>query len=296
MSKNTKSPCGGNDLDVITEKFAGVAMTKCALFRLEKNLKNSHLIPTSAYAHLRCDTNFGVQQSVKLNLLNKTAVQTDVQVKQYLLCGDCEDLFSKHGERIIGTLWATQSGFPLFEMLSNKAPRIKAGPMWVYNSSAVDSATLKALRYFAFSVFWRTHVWDWMHEKDPYGKALGDKYAEKIRLFLLSGTEFEDYALMIEVNSDENSRAMFSFPAVNRVDGAWYHSFVILGIRFILVVGRARGEKAKSMFDAVGENNCFLINDFGKTKVYTDVNISAGSGVDVRGKLRKLDLGAITRK
>ncbi len=271
-------------------------MTKCALCRLEKKLKDSHLIPTSAYAHLRCDTNFGVQQSVKLNLLNKTAVQTDIQVKQHLLCTDCEDLFSKHGERVIGTLWATQSGFPLFEMLSSKPPRIKAGPMSVYNSSAIDGSALKALRYFAFSVFWRAHVWDWMHEKDPYGKALGDKYSEKIRLFLLSEIEFEDYALMIEVNSDEHSRTMFSFPAVNRVDGVWYHSFVILGIRFILVVGRARGEKAKNLFDAVGENNCFLINDFGKTKAYADVNISAGNGVDVRGKLRKLDLGAITRK
>lgn len=270
-------------------------MKKCALCKLDKKLRDSHLIPTSAYAHLRCNTSQGVQQSVKLNLLNKTAIQTDVQVKQHLLCGDCEILFSERGERILGNLWATQKGFPLFERLSCQEPTIKAGAISLYKSSAIDESTLKALRYFAFSIFWRAHVWDWGHEKDPYGKALGDRYSEIIRKFLLFGSEFEDYVLMIEVNSDESSRAMFSFPSSHRLDGAWYHSFVILGIRFILVVGRTLGGKAKRVFDAIGENTCFTINNFRSTKVFADLNISAGSGVDVRGKLRKLDLGSLTR-
>lgn len=269
-------------------------MAICRLCKLEKELIKSHLIPAAAYFHLRWDTDSGVQQSVAVNQYTNSIAQTDKQVKQPLLCGACEDLFSKKGERIVGQLWATQSGFPIFEMLSSKQPVAKHHMVEAYSPDSLDKGHIDALMYFALSVFWRASVWDWQREKNPYGNGLGARYEQEFANFLLSGSEVNNVYLYIELNSDVSTRRMFSFPTCNRVEGSWYHSFVVLGFRFVMVVG-AGNSKMKRMCQLLGFNPVIGISDYSATAVFEGLSDFARNAPR-RGKFGQLDLASLAAK
>ncbi|MCH7301168.1 hypothetical protein MBA34_19300 [Pseudomonas capeferrum] len=269
-------------------------MAICRLCKQEKKLINSHFIPAAAYSHLRWDTNLGLQQSVIINQYTNSIAQTDKQVKQPLLCGACEDLFSKKGERIVGQLWATQSGFPLFEILRSKEPAATHPLFEGYSPDSIDKGHLDALVYFAVSIFWRASVWDWQRDKNPYGNGLGARYELEFANFLLSGSKLNNFCLYIELNSDEKTRRMFSFPSCVRREGSWYHSFVILGFRFVMVVG-AGESKMKRVCDMFGFNPVVGISDYSSTAVFKGLSEFARIAPR-RGKFGRLDLATLAAK
>ncbi len=270
-------------------------MTRCALCGFDRVLIKSHLIPAAAYAHLRRNTNFGMQQSVKINKYEKTAVQTDNQVQQPLLCKDCEDLFSKHGERIVGQLWSTQGGFPLFDMLSLKTPRVKTPKITTFDIDAIDKVFVDGLFYFAISIFWRAEVWSWHRAENPYGNGLGSRYELEFKEFLKFNSGLSNLYLCVEVNSDKDSRGLFSFPSCERLEGSWYHSFVILGMRFVMVVGGGKS-KIRDVCEAIGSNMFFSLSDFSESFAFKDMISSARGGVTRRGKFSSLDLDSLVGK
>lgn len=272
-------------------------MPICALCKLEKNLINSHLIPAAAYFHLRNDTNYGMQQSVRVNKYERSAIQTDKQVQQPLLCKDCEDLFSKQGERLLGMLWSTEGKFPLHDMLRRSSPLVSRPKMKMYDDTAVDKVFLDGLLYFAISIFWRAEVWDWQWDKDPYGNGLGPRYEQEFREFLTSKSSLKNVFLSIDLNSNELTRGVFSFPTCDRIEGSWYHSFYILGIRFVMVVGGGKS-RIRKLCEDVGSDIIFMISDFAETASFSEVLNSArsDSGILRRGKLSKLDLINLVKK
>ncbi|RMT95142.1 hypothetical protein ALP39_200437 [Pseudomonas marginalis pv. marginalis] len=272
-------------------------LSYCALCQLEKALIDSHLIPAAAYFHLRNNTNFGIQQSVRINKYDGSAVQTDKQIQQPLLCKDCEDLFSKRGERLLGLLWSAGGKFPLYDILKDSLPLVSQPKIKMYDSTVVNEELLNGLLYFAISIFWRAEVWDWQWDKDPYGNGLGPRYEQEFREFLTSKSSLKNVFLSIDLNSNELTRGVFSFPSCDRVEGSWYHSFYILGIRFIMVVGGGKS-RIRKLCEDVGSDIIFTISDFAETASFSEVLNSArsDSGILRRGKLSKLDLINLVKK
>lgn len=252
----------------------------CKLCREQRGLIDSHLLPKSAYKQLRGRI-AGRQSPVILNPLTGTAFSSDAQVTQFLLCKECEDLFSKKGERQLGKLWSTERGFALRDSLHKLKPIASKRHVTAYNANEI--ADLDSLFYFAISVFWRAEVWGW--EGRSNGGALGAKYSEMFRSFLLQKGEITDAYLIVSVNSNSRYDYVMSFPTARKEYGGVLHMFLVPGLRFELLIGKAIHRTLAEVFKMQGR---VLINmfEFEKTPMFAQWSIFANCGADIKGKLK----------
>ena len=252
----------------------------CELCRVESELIDSHLLPKSAYKQIRGGV-VGQQSPVILNQSEGTAFSSDAQVTQFLLCKECEDLFSKNGERQLGKLWSTKKGFALRDSLHKLKPIASKGHMTAYNANEIEY--LDNLFYFAVSVFWRAHVWNW-GGRHSYGVALGEKYSEMFRSFLLKEGDITDTYLMVSVNSNSRYDSIMSLPTARKEYGGILHTFHVPGLRFELLIGQSIQRALAELFKIQGR---ILISmfEFEKTPLFAQLSIFANYEANIKGKL-----------
>lgn len=134
-------------------------MPICALCKSEVDkLINSHLIPKAAYRPLRVNKNSSGSSPFTIHPKKRTFIQTDRQVAHDLLCTSCEQLFSRNGEKIMGTLWATQKNFQLLERLNDAEVLLDNPPKSFYSPLFLTETERNGLIYFCISILWRANV------------------------------------------------------------------------------------------------------------------------------------------
>jgi hypothetical protein len=97
-------------------------------------------------------------------LTPKGALQTSKQIKTRLLCSECEQRFSKHGETwVLARCLQADGSFPLAALLASRLPDVSlpTSPTRVYYAAAIPEINIMALTYFAASIFWRGAVHPW---------------------------------------------------------------------------------------------------------------------------------------
>ncbi|WP_223504286.1 hypothetical protein [Pseudomonas sp. GL-RE-29] len=260
----------------------------CALCKQEKDkLIDSHFLPSAAYYQIRGVDELANEGPIHINIGKNSAFYTDRQIKKPLLCGDCEDLFSKNGERKMGELWATKFGFPLLELLRSRPVTTTDSGLNFYDGRTLDQHVVNAILYFAASIFWRAQVWDWGRDKDAYSRALGTKYELGFREFLLGKRKLENVLLLVDVNSHLKTSSMMSFPTCGRMRGDRVHSFSLLGIKFSMFVGRAISQRTKSPFEFYRTQVLFVASDHDKHPSHMKLAAQIQSNVVAKGKLAR---------
>jgi hypothetical protein len=135
------------------------AQGTCQLCLQERELRSSHLIPKSTYRLLR---NEGFSNPNPFIHGVEHSVQTSKQAQQYLLCSDCEQLFSKRGEAwVMSHCWRSVGDFPIQQILFRSTPIIANDELKIYAGSAIPELDMDKLVYFGASVFWRAAVCEW---------------------------------------------------------------------------------------------------------------------------------------
>ncbi len=71
---------------------------KCALCEQYKILQDSHFVPKAIYRRLSKGVAKDLPAAIKVDPVAGTSILSGRQLKQHLLCKDCENLFSLHGE------------------------------------------------------------------------------------------------------------------------------------------------------------------------------------------------------
>ncbi|ALD99820.1 hypothetical protein [Pseudomonas syringae] len=167
----------------------------------------------------------------------------------------------------MGRLWATAKGFPLLELLDTDALMSSGEYFNTYDARKLDSAIVESLFYFAVSIFWRANVWDWGWEQDGYRRALGP-YEKDFRDFLLTGKKLESALLVLSVNSDKETAAVMSFPTCSRSGEDKLHTFVLLGIRFMMYVGGKISSETRLPFELMETQIIIVSSDFSKSPAF----------------------------
>lgn len=164
-------------------------------------------------------------------------VSVSTQVKDYLLCWDCEQAFSKREDYVIPLL-KHGDDFPLLAMLKASTPigQLRDGSL-VFSGSVAGVDTDK-LAYFAFSMFWRAsvHVWRTLKGQVTTQSHFMRNFEEPIRRYLHGESAFPAGMVMrVSVCTDVVSQGMF-FSPVGWVDGpnAGYE-MTTFGVRYTMV-------------------------------------------------------------
>lgn len=209
----------------------------CKLCLELKNLRDSHLLPKSLY-RIVCT---GERNTNPVIMTPEAALQTSKQVRDYLLCDDCELRFNRGGEKyVLDNCFRGEGKFRLRKTLEAHEPKFKIDAGFVYDVSAIQGVDASKILYFAASIFWRASVHRWrtgMRTLDSV--SLGDKYEEQFRQYLMGEEEFPCRATVwTAISRSVNPDNVAFVPTKGRQEGYFCHRFSIPGIVFFMYVGK----------------------------------------------------------
>ena len=212
-----------------------MAMGACKLCLQHRQLQESHLLPRALYRLARGSGVRGNQDPVAFTI--KGSRSSSHQLKDYVLCRDCEQLFSKKGEGYVMRLVTKRNGqFPLLEKLGTVPTQMKRGDWSAYSATDAPEIDRAAIAYFALSVFWRASVHSWRDvEGDLVKIDLGARYNDELRRYLLGKAELPKNAwLLVSACSDSLSQQIFFMPSENAVVNDRTVGFAARGMVFML--------------------------------------------------------------
>lgn len=209
----------------------------CRLCKKEATLCDSHLLPAAAYRVLRAPS---LANPNPVHVGRAKAFTSSQQVKDYLLCDDCEQRFDKNGEKwVLSHCSQSEHSFPLRETLLATQPVHRDPNLTLYEAAGIPGIDTEKLIYFALSVYWRAavHTWRDVGGETPIAITLGP-FEEPLRLFLLTEAPFPlGMALLARVSGLTTLIGMLTSPETRKQNGYHAHHFFIPGIEFILLVG-----------------------------------------------------------
>lgn len=232
---------------------------KCKLcLRDGMDLQQSHFVPAAIYRILRSEN----AKNPNPLLLTKTAVyQTSRQMKAWLLCRDCEQLFSRKGENwVLRRCLQADRSFPLASILAARQPDISSpgNPTKVYYASQIAEIDITALSYFAASMFWRGSIHPW-NSDGSFPVKLGP-FQESFRRYLIGLEEFpQPCALWIMVREGNRIDRLTYAPFGQRKGSFHVYKFPIPGLGFSLTVSKKLPALYREMCFVHGNNNPILV-------------------------------------
>src|SRR5882762_3476420 len=152
----------------------------CRLCLRERWLRLSHFL--SAFLYRKC-LQLGAPNPHPVMMTSRRAVPTSMQVKDFLLCTDCEERFSKYERWAAGQVYDGRD-FPLLLRLTLALPFLETPRLRGVSGVAAGIDTDK-LAYFGLSILWRAAAHKWkMLDGRTTSVNLGS-YEDRIRRFLL---------------------------------------------------------------------------------------------------------------
>jgi len=162
-----------------------------------KELRESHFMPRSLYAHCRTDE----YEPVKFT--RELLIPTSRQTKHPLFCSDCEQLLSRDGESWVLPLLPTLEGpFPLRERLMKQAPVYQDADKALYATATNPEIDRPKLMHFAVGIFYKAAVHSWIASETKPRIDLSEGETAALRLNLLGQADLpKNLALCITIDS-----------------------------------------------------------------------------------------------
>ncbi len=218
----------------------------CGLCKQTRELQKSHLLPKAVYSIIgRAGSNDCPGQIGFLNADNSFC-KLKHQVTKYYLCDDCESILDKRGENVvIRELYSDTSGAGKF-ILRDKLDSIQGefsndhSCEWFFQDN-LGTIDVKAYIHFTLGVLWRASSTDWNNKSFPdcYKNALGTKYEEQIRQYLITQEHrfLSKIQITVFVDTSRQPISWVEMPCYHKRDGMNVHEFALPGIYVYTTVG-----------------------------------------------------------
>lgn len=203
----------------------------CKLCLQEKNLQNSHMMPAALYGNRK--------KEFEVITLSGT-VKTTTQMRQPLLCHECEQRFNKGVESHVLNMISlkTKKVFPLRDRMRVSYPR-DSDPSSSRFYGPDFGLDMDQFAYFAMSVVWRAVAVQWLMQDGNLTQEVNlGAFQENMRRYLLGETLLPpDMAIIVAVCSDDESRKHFFHPTGFVEAGCINFQFLARGVFFRVMMG-----------------------------------------------------------
>jgi len=189
----------------------------CKLCKSEKPLKKSHIIPEFIYSSLYDEKHRFYEISLEENKRNNFLQKG---IREPLLCGDCEQLFSKY-ERYTSLL--LKGGFPL---------KVRNEGRFVY----FKGIEYTKFKLFSLSILWRASA----SSLEVFSEVKLGPHEEILRRMLLAGDPGEEhlypFILLPIIHDSAGLDALIVSPTRTRLDGHCAYHFLFGGVAWVFLV------------------------------------------------------------
>ena len=225
----------------------------CKLCLHTKTLQHSHFLPAALYRKSRQE---GARNPNPLLLSAVGNVQTSQQIRDYVLCRECEQLFSSKGERYAMSQVQHRGRFPLLQTLRAVPPsKVSTDYAW-YTRATTASIDREKLTYFALSVFWRASAHQW--PKGETNVNLG-AHQEPVRKYLLGEAALpSNLTLLLVVCTDVLAQNTFYLPSLGSTELVLTYTFQARGMNFFLNIGLDMPPMLRALCLITGDNGWII--------------------------------------
>jgi hypothetical protein len=214
-------------------------MNPCKLCQLTKDLQESHYIPRFAYKANRARQ---LKNQNAVVMTSRGIRQDQRQLKDYVLCADCERRFNEGGEKWVLARIPPDYGEPfvLQDQLIKERPLYREDGLALYAGANITAFDMDKLVYFAASIFWRGGVHEWEIDGQQAPKVDLHEHEEPLRVFLLGQGRFpSDAWITTDVSSHKPALNGVIVPMAMHSLGWNCYWFYICGLGFSLHSGNA---------------------------------------------------------
>jgi hypothetical protein len=199
------------------------ALGACRLCGELRDLQDSHILPQWTYRRAAQGSDGRQSALVFVDAKRRTSVLTNKQLKEQLLCFDCEQRFCRL-ERYVSQIAVQDDGsFPWLETV-HEIPSFRR----IKDSSTVDVETIAR---FACSVVWRGSV------SSTLKPSLGEHEQPMAEYLLDSGALPTEVCVVVHLLTDPRLQRTLIPPQGQNSDGFDTHWFVVCGAEFQVFVG-----------------------------------------------------------
>ncbi|AFH95554.1 hypothetical protein ACU7RR_000880 [Providencia stuartii] len=216
--------------------------TKCALCgNNAEKIQNSHFFPKFVYREL---APMLLEGHEKIITYRNNAKPLFKEIKSYLLCHICEELFTKNGENYVAKKWRKNKQTNISDLL---LAYLKRCSMTSNLSIFHDITDLddNYLFYFASSMFWRA-TFNWT----CYDRlSLSDSLVDELKNYLLLGTQPQNYKIVsVPIYMVDAYSLIFpkKYGRKDFISGEFYY-FTMLNHCFILIESHFMSKFLKNM-------------------------------------------------
>lgn len=124
----------------------------CKLCRLEKDLQDSHFIGKVVYKKLMEPSLRNPQPVV---ITGKNLRQSPIQLRDYVFCFDCEQIFNLAGEWWMHKHIATTAGFRLLDLFTGQTPLFNNSDFVLYDAAKSPPVDCGAILEYGAGVFFK---------------------------------------------------------------------------------------------------------------------------------------------
>lgn len=206
---------------------------KCKLCLRQKELQKSHLMPAGLYKLCR------TKNLEPVMITSEVMMPTSRQLRDYLLCRECEQVLNTRGEAWLLPKLATWEGEFLFhDLLKSEIPVLEDEGATAYAAGENPRIDVHRLIHFAMGIFWKAAVHSWKANEDEPRLMLGP-YTEPLRRFVLGEAVFPtNMALVLSVLPPPAKAITIIQPYTGSGRGDFrVFAFYVPGMEFVLTVG-----------------------------------------------------------
>ena len=217
-----------------TESLMSQTIGACRLCLMpDVPLMDSHIMPKWSYRRAS-DVGASPEKRTPIFIKDDVAVQTSFQLREHLLCHQCEGLLGRYEDYVARLAYQLDGSVGLLKV-------VRSRPITVPETDAASLSGLDVLTMarFAASVFWRAHVFT----RRSGGLQLWNPQAESLRRFVLgerhlpTDTCINVLALAGDASSGSEHHTTTVMPTTAKNGDDGWHQFAIAGLVFDLAMG-----------------------------------------------------------
>ena len=233
-----------------------MSVKRCPMCTVAKEVVSSHLMPAALYDYCRPPGGNPVSFNTRL------VIESSRQMQFPLLCGGCEDILNKGGERWILPLFARLDGsFPFHDLLTKMAPAVVDGDAKLYAVAKNPDIDTEKLAHFAMGIFWKAAIHSWRGDETDPLIDLG-MHTEPIRNYLQSKQPFPA-EMLLKIGVLPTPVRHIAFNAPYQGSSVKWRNFIfyVLGIEFTLLIGKdLTKDQLAASFTGNSERPILLVN------------------------------------